>query len=201
MSSRPLVARPAALNLADPIRDSDVGTYRAGATSTGSALPSRTGPWPTAAAAVQDRGRLIRVCSVLHPPTCRTPLDAAPVSTDSRAHRATRAGPDVVLNTGQGAGLSSGWRPGRGVSGRHRGERPNPEASRRTGPGFTRRTAINLSGVLNAGRRRSPSTAGPGEPDHPAGGDGPALGRCLRFEPAAPELPSSSASTARPWRE
>jgi hypothetical protein len=33
----------------------------------------------------------------------RKPLDAAPVSADSRPHRATRVAPDVIWNTAQGA--------------------------------------------------------------------------------------------------
>jgi hypothetical protein len=35
-------------------------------------------------------------CAILHPPACRKPLDAAPVSADSRAHRATRVAPHLI---------------------------------------------------------------------------------------------------------
>jgi len=40
---------------------------------------------------------------LLHPPACRGPLDAAPVSADSRAHRATRVASDLIWNLVQGA--------------------------------------------------------------------------------------------------
>jgi len=45
--------------------------------------------------------------------------------------------------------MSSGGRPGGGVSERHRGSDQTRKHRVAQAPGFTRRTAINLSGVLN----------------------------------------------------
>ncbi len=56
----------------------------------------------------------------------------------------------LILNTGQGAAaMSSGGRPGGGVSERPRGSDQTRKHRVAQAPGFTRRTAINLSGGLN----------------------------------------------------
>ena len=66
--------------------------------------------------------------------------------------------PDVILNTGQGAeSISSGGRPGGGVSTRDRGSDQTRMHRVAQAPGFTRRTPINLSGRLNE------VTDGPGD--------------------------------------
>jgi len=67
-------------------------------------------------------GRLIR--HARYPPVCRKPLDAVPVSADSRTHRATSGAPDVISPSAD-----------------------QPETYRgRTSPGFARRPAIHPVG-------------------------------------------------------
>ena len=78
------------------------------------------------------------------------PVDSVPVCTDHPAHRATRVAPDVIPNTGQGAGaMSSGGRRGGGVSERDRRRDQTRKHWVAQAPGFTRRTPIDLSGGLN----------------------------------------------------
>jgi hypothetical protein len=129
-----------------------------------------------------------RASSHYDPPPCRKPLDAAPVSTDSRAHRATRAAPNLVLNTGQGAALSSGWRPSGGVPGRHKAERPNPEVLDRTGPRGHQKDSIN---------RGDSWTPEGGDHRRPRGPDSQTIRREVMVRPG---VTPSSASTARPGR-
>jgi hypothetical protein len=58
--------------------------------------------------------------------------------------------PDVILNTGREAeAMSIEGRPGGGVSERHRRSDQTRKHRVTQAPGFTRRTAINLSGELN----------------------------------------------------
>src|SRR4030095_14487584 len=61
------------------------------------------------AAALQDRRAADPHCAVLRGPARRESLAGEPLPADSRAYRATRVAPDVIPNTGQGAGaMSSG---------------------------------------------------------------------------------------------
>ena len=69
------------------------------------------------AAVVQEERAPHPTCPVLHPATRRKLLDGNPLSSDSPAHRTTRAAPHVIESPTSGAGaMSSGGRGSGGVS-------------------------------------------------------------------------------------